>query len=36
MTDVFAFGIGHSKENALGEPLDYFFPMPILRPHAEL
>lgn len=36
MSDVFAFGIGISQTDAAGEPLDCYFPMPLLRPPAEI
>ena len=36
MTDVFAFAIGHSRRNALGDPLDYLFPSPLINPNDEV
>ncbi len=32
MADVFAFAIGHSRRNAAGDPLDFFFPAPVATP----
>ena len=32
MSHVFAFAIGHSRRNAGDEPLDYYFPAPIMAP----
>lgn len=36
MSDVFAFGIGISQTDAMGQPLDCYFPMPFLKPPAEI
>jgi 2,3,4,5-tetrahydropyridine-2-carboxylate N-succinyltransferase len=36
MPNVFAFAIGLSRRNAQGDPLDYFYPAPIMAPDAEL
>ena len=34
MSQVFAFAIGHSRRNAEGEPLDYYYPAPLMKPDA--
>ncbi len=36
MSEVFAFAIGTVHRNALGNPLDFFFPVPIKAPDAKL
>jgi 2,3,4,5-tetrahydropyridine-2-carboxylate N-succinyltransferase len=36
MSQVFAFAIGHSRCSAQGDPLDYFFPAPVMRPDTAL
>lgn len=36
MSQVFAFAIGHSRCSAEGDPLDYFYPAPIMQPDTAL